>query len=763
MKSQRKIWSVLLVAGCAWGVPVPASYGKLPLSFEANQGQADRQVKFLSRGSGYTLFLTDDSAVLSLDRASLRMKLLGANAHPVVTGTDVLPGKVNYFAGNNPEKWRTNVPTYGAVKYASVYRGIDLVYHGDQRLLEYDFRLARGADPREIEIRFDGARKLTVNSDGALVIAIGDREVIEHAPVAYQEIGGKRQAVASRYVLRAKNRVGFRVGDYDPGKELVIDPVLQYATFLGGSGYDNVWNPNDRTSAGTGRQGITVDLAGNCYVTGLTHSTDFPVTPGAVQTKPVLNDEAFVTKLNSAGTAAIYSTYLGGSQDNQGSDIAVDAAGNAYITGYTGSVDFPVTAGAFQTTHGASAWMWNAFVTKLDSQGDLVYSTFLGGSRGDWGNGIKVDAAGNAYVVGATYSSDFPVTAGAYQTTLSKNASNIFVTKLNPAGSGLVYSTLLGGTGLDSGLGIAIDSFGNAYVVGEVLSSDFPTTPGAFQRTFGGQLDATVSKLNATGAALIYSTYLGGSGFDGANNIAIDGEGNAYVAGTTLSSNFPTTAGAYQTTYGGGFVAKLNSGGTALVYSTYIPGDGYVYGCQSIAVDGSGNGYITGQTSSASFPTTADAVQSTLGGDYDAFVIKLNGDGSALLYSTYLGGTGYDRGGGIAVDNVGGVYVIGYTESVDFPATPGAFQTKYGGNGDAFVAKLLVGGQSGLTITNYQLVGQQAAAGTQAFLTYKADLLNPLNALGSLTATLTSLDSYMVRVVPGQDTLTFAPVPPIAG
>ena len=674
------------------------SYGKLPLSFEANRGQTARQVKFLARGPGYTLFLTGDAAVLSLRRqkanAVLRMKLQGANARASVTGADALTGKSNYFIGGDSRQWRTNVPTYAGVKYAAVYPGIDLVYHGNQRLLEYDFLVAPGADPRVIGIRFQGARKLTVNREGELVIGLGGSELIEHAPVVYQELGGQRQTVAGRYVLRGRGSVGFSVAKYDRSQPLVIDPTLAYSTALGGS-LDTI-------------AGVAVDASGNAYVTGQTYAYGFPTTPGAFQPTNGGYNDAFVSKLNAAGSALVYSTYLGGNGGDWGNAIAVDGLGNAFVTGGTSSSNFPTTPGALQTTPTFRGGGYDAFLTKLNVTGSaLVYSTYLGGYV-DSGNGIAVDASGNAYVTGGT-ACIFPTTPGAFQTTcLSGGDNSAFVSKLNAAGSAFVYSTYIGGSdnaGATGGNGIAVDASGNAYVAGETYSSNFPTTPGAFQTTpfqFGAG-HAFVSKLNAAGSALVYSTYLSGNFVDSASGIAVDASGNAYIAGMTGSSNFPTTPGAFQTTllgpYGNAFVTKLSATGSELVYSTYLggsdcPGD-HVAGCgdggTGVAVDASGNAYVTGATHSSDFPTTPGALQATYGGSEDAFVSKLNALGSVLLYSTYLGGSDEDQGNAISVDASGNAYVTGWTDSFNFPTTPGAFQTTFGGDFEGFVSKLSLG------------------------------------------------------------------------
>ncbi|HEV8644748.1 MAG TPA: SBBP repeat-containing protein [Burkholderiales bacterium] len=593
---------------------VSEGYGKLPLHFEANQGQTHEDVRFLARGSGYSLYLTSGEAVFVLIKASpdkksdwhrkhdwrseqerpkvqgvvLRMAIVGAAPAPLVSGLDELSGKANYFIGNDPAKWRTNVSTYAKVHYREVYPGIDLVYYGNQRQLEYDFIVAPGADPGYIVLSFQGADRLEVKAEGELVLHLAGRAVRQKKPVIHQEIDGVRREIAGGYVLQGANQVGFEVAAYDRSRPLIIDPVvLSYSTYLGGS---------DRE----GGSGIAVDVDGNAYVTGQTSSLNFPTTAGAFQTSagadctpqfPCLN--AFVTKLNPTGSALIYSTYVGGSSTNSAGGVAVDSDGNAYVMGTTGSIDFPTTIGAFQPIHGGG---YDAFVTKLNSTGSaLLYSTYLGGNGyGDWGHGIAVDVDGNAYVTGETMSNNFPTTPGAFQTVIGGGGScgspespspcnDAFVTKLNPAGSALVYSTYLGGRPGEWGNGIAVDASGSAYVTGWTSSyTDFPTTVGAFQMT-GNSWDAFVTKLHPTGSSLIYSTHLGGSddgragsgggygsGKEQGYGIAVDVDGNAYVTGETTSIDFPTTAGAFQPAFGGGridggdaFVAKLNPTGSS--------------------------------------------------------------------------------------------------------------------------------------------------------------------------------------------------------
>ncbi|HEV2349102.1 MAG TPA: SBBP repeat-containing protein [Terriglobia bacterium] len=610
----------------------------------------------------------------------LRMKLVGANAEASVTGADELPGKSNYFVGNDPKKWRTNVPNYAKVRYRDVYPGVDLVYYGNQGQLEHDFVVSPGSDPKVIRLAISGARKFDLDQNGDLKLGVPGGDVTLKRPHVYQDVEGVRREIRASYVLMNRREFGFRLGGYDSKQPLVIDPVLIYSTYLGGSGLD-VGNA------------IAVDSFGNVYVAGSTESANFPTTAGAFQTTYGGGvQSAFVSKLNPAGSALVYSTYLGGSNQDVIASIAVDSLGNAYVTGSTYSSDFPTTTGAFQAAFGGGT---DAFVTKLSLDGSaLVYSTYLGGNSYDLGNGIAVDSFGSVYVTGYAESANFPTTAGAFQTTFGGGVSNAFVTKLNPTGSALVYSTYLGGSNIDRGDRIALDSSGNAYVTGDAESTNFPTTAGAFQTTFGGGVqDAFVTKLNPAGSALVYSTYLGGSGRDVGLGIAVDSIGNAYVTGYTESTDFPTTTGAFQTTYvpavNDYFVTKLNSTGAALLYSTFLGGQGGDYeGGQGIGVDSLGNAYVTGGTTSSLFPTTAGAPQTSFGGAFrDAVVFELNPAGSALVYSTYLGGSGDDYANGIAVDSSGNAYVTGSTQSSDFP-TASPFQAANAGGYDAFVAKI---------------------------------------------------------------------------
>ena len=666
------------------GLPLAAAgnlgntYGRLPLSFEPNQGQTDARVKFLARASGYTLFVTAEEAVFAGREGPVeRMKLIGANPKLRFEPLDKQPGISNYFIGNDPAKWRTNVPNYGKVALRGVYPGIDLVFYGNDRQLEYDWVVAPGADAKQIHVKWEGPNQVTKNADGDLELSASlgvsslGVSMVQRKPVILQE--GKR--IEGGYVVRGKE-IAFELAKYDPAKPLIIDPtVLAYSTYLGGAG-----------GVDQGR-GIAVDGAGNAYVTGSTGSTDFPSTNPIQLNNGGGASDAFVTKINAAGTARVYSTFLGGGGVDQGQAITVDGSGNAYVTGSTDSGDFPVHL-ARQGNNGGST---DAFVTKLNAAGSaVVYSTYLGGSGADFGQGIAVDGAGNAYVTGYTNSTAFP-TANPMQASRS-GGFDAFVTKFDAAGSTLVYSTYLGGTGDDFGQGIAVDGFGSAYVTGYTLSVNFPTTA-PFQSGSSGA-DAFVTKLNAAGSARVYSTYLGGGGNDFGQGIAVDRAGNAYVTGYTLSTNFPITANPVQASNHGfydAFVSKINAAGSALVYSTYLGGSDDDRGA-GIAVDGAGNAYVTGSTISVDFPT-ADPLQATLSGVFgvlrDAFVTKINGAGSALVYSTYMGGGGDDAGAAIAVDGAGTAYATGITYSTNFP-TANPIQANIGGAGppDAFVLSI---------------------------------------------------------------------------
>jgi hypothetical protein len=619
---------------------------------------------------------------------------VGASPDANVIGLDPLPGKSNYFIGNNSRNWQTEVPHYRQVRYENIYPGIDLIFYGNRQHLEFDFVVFPGADPKAIQIAFEGTEHPSIDSSGVVILRIRSDEIRLRTPVVYQIEDGLKKRVYGHYEITGTNRLSFAVSGYNPHAALVIDPVLDYSTYLGGRKADHA-------------NSIAVDTVGNVYIAGRTSSLDFPTTLGSFQPIAERKDrqEVFVTKLDPTGSL-VYSTYLGGSSEEWASGIAVDSDGSAYVTGTTSSKDFPITFGAMQTVLRGSE---DIFVTKLNSAGTaLVYSTYIGGTctkkylGTDSSGGIAIDSTGNAYIAGSSSCDDFPTTFEAFQIAYTGGASDVVVAKLDPLGTGLLYSTYLGGRKDDRGNAIALDTDRNVYITGSTDSPDFPVTSGVIQPAHPGGNDAFVTKINASGSALAYSTYLGGrkekasisgiSGWDQGEAIAVDTAGHAYVTGWTDSLDFPITAGSFQTDYGGGgsdgFLTKLSTDGTSLIFSTYFGGRS-VRGddARAIAVDNAGNAYVAGETSASNFPTTANAFQPSYGKGSDGFVVKFSPEGAAI-YSSYLGGRRNDQISGIAVDPAGNVYVTGDTSSKDFP-TRNALQPVISRSSDAFVAKIV--------------------------------------------------------------------------
>jgi len=629
---------------------------RLPLSFEANRGQTDGKVRFLARGGAYTLFLTETEAVLDLGSSRvLRMQLAGASSRPAVEGVDPLSSRSNYFIGNDRAKWRTDVPHFARVRYEEVYPGIDLVYHAERDELEFDFHVAPGTDPGRIGLRLRGARRLELDPTGDLLLRLPGRTVRLRRPVAYQEIGGRRMPICAEYELRGRREAGFRLAAYDRSRPLVIDPVLSYSTFLGGGGSDSGLD-------------IEVDAAGNAYVAGRTLSVNFPTSnpfQGAFGGGGT-NGDAFVAKLNPAGSALVYSTYLGGSASDVAVGLAVDQAGNAYVAGSTRSLNFP-TANALQGSFGGDQ---DGFVAKLSPAGNsLLYSTYYGGPGSESFSDVAVDAAGSAHVVGTIPGGGANVNTDAV------------IAKLNPPGSAFVYNlglnTSIAGIRLnDFGDGVAVDPAGNAYLGGESGLASI------------GARDEVLAVAVGPAGQSIYSVTFGGSDDDEARDLAVDSAGNAYITGFTESSNFPTTSGVFQPVRptglnGDAFVTKLSPAG-AISYSTYLGGIDRDAG-NGIAVDASGNAWVAGFTDSSNFPL-AGAIQSAYGGMSDAFVAQVNPLGSGLLFSTYLGGSQREIAVAVALDSQGNAYVTGGTSSPAFP-TLRAFQAVKSGGEDAFVLR----------------------------------------------------------------------------
>ena len=769
------------------------AYGKLPMSFAANQGQAPDEVRYMAAGKGYGLALTATEAVLTLtppaaasipDEARgldpavaaglsgtvVRMRLEGSNPHPTIEGVEKLPGVANYLTGDDPADWQTGVATFAKVAYRDVYPGIDLVWYGHEGRLEHDFVVGPGADPDVIEVAFDGAERLTFDGDALEIHLPGGGTLTERIPAIYQTVGGQRRRIEGSFRRLSDNRVGFDVGRYDHTKALVIDPVLVYSTYLGGSG-----SGGDLTAA----TDVAIDSAGALYVTGHTSSAGLSVSGDAIQSTIAGRFDAFVTKLDASGSL-VYSSYLGGSSDDGGSGIAVDATG-IYISGSTRSGDFPVTPDAAQETYGGAG---DAFATKLDPTGTtLIYSTYLGGSfedgdtdfGGDGGLGgfgltvrIAVAAGGLAYLAGETASADFPVTSGAAQETFG-GRRDAFVARLDASGSAVTYSTYIGGGDFDEGEDIAVDQTG-VYITGITSSTDFPVTSGAAQETFGGGTvgDAFLVKLNPVGngtADLDYATYLGGTENDEGFGIDVE-DGSVYVTGTTHSTDFPVTAGVLQDTlavgeFGGdAFVTKLSPGGNQLddlAYSTYLGGAGDDRGLGVAVEDGSA--YVTGTTTSADFPVSAGVAEETLAGG-DAFVAKVAPDAGSLDYATYLGGEDFDGGAALAVGTDGAVSLVGSTFSADFP-TASAVQSSLLGFSNAFVSRLTpsatglvfstyLGGESGNDNAHAIAVDQVGAAyiaGTTGSFDFPA-------LQGSLAAGPS--DAFVVKLNPAGTSLEYS-------
>lgn len=676
----------------------------LPALFVENAGQHPDGVRFHASGARYAFALAPNrlSMTLRMEPADVRLGLrfVGAAGDTLVEGIDRSPARINYLRGADRGAWQTGLAAHHEVAYRDLWPGIDLRVRGEDGQLKYEFHVAPGASPHQIVLAYEGARGLRVADDGSLAVRTPAGTLRDAAPVTYQQLGDERVAVDSAYTVSEDSRsYGFVLGDHDPSRPLIIDPAIDYATFLGGSNHE------------LGAD-VAVDSSGNVHVTGSTHSDDFATTAGAADR--TFNGgivDAFAAKLTPDGSGLVYATYLGGTPTplrrgpgdpiEHGRAIAVDASGNAYLAGQTTSSDFPTTSGAFQTSINVEPIetrddATDGFVTKLGPTGQLVYSTFLGGRSLDDADNITVDSSGNAYVAGRTLSADFPTTTGAFQRARAGGADG-FLTLLNAAGSDVLYSTFLGGTDNETADGIALAGSGQVVIAGSTRSADFPTTPGAFQTTHSGGAAADLFEIFVTrltpspGEALTYSTFIGGTGRDFAQGLALDSAENAYVTGGTLSADFDTTPGAYDTTFTGtseSFVSKLDSSGASLAYSTFLGGGGTA----DIAVTSTGEAWVAGAAGPGA-PTTPDAVSQANSGSTDAWLARLDAPGSDLLFATFLGGAQADPASAIALDAAGRVVMVGTTYSADFPVTPGALDRSFAGDpaafwGDAFVVRL---------------------------------------------------------------------------
>ncbi len=614
----------------------------------------------------------------------LKLEFIGAN--------QVLPvGRIrsswnnNYFYGNDSTKWCTDVPNFAEVWFFNLYEKIDLRYYNSERGLKYDFILHPGADLRDIQLCFQGMSTLSLDQNGDLLISTPIGYIKDNKPVIYQSINGIKTEIKGGFKLLNRNCYTFDIMEnYNLCYPLIVDPLLEYSTYLGGGSTDIGYS-------------ISIDKLGNSYVTGKTYSSTFPTTPGVYNRTYSGSYDIFVSKLNHNGSQLIFSTYLGGNHNDYAYDITLEPNGNSFITGTTRSADFPVTQNAYDTSKNSG---YSPFVAKLNHNGSkLIYSTFVHGSSssGDEGQAIAIDSLGNAYVAGITSSNDFDTTTGAFDTGYN-GLGDGFVFKLNQTGQKLVYSTYIGGTNLDNCFDISVDATGNVYVTGETSSKDFPNTTGAFDNSLNGSYDGFILKLNQTGKGVIYSTYIGGSSDDHGYSLAIDSKGNALITGETNSMDFPTTTGAKDQSYNGNvdaFVLNLNYSGDYLRFSTFIGGNS-IDRAYALTLDAAGNVYVTGTTVSSDFPLTPDAYNDVLNG-YDIFLTKLSNDGSNLLYSTLMGGALTEYVEGIAVDSFGGVYVIGSTSSSNFPVTDEGYDNKYAGNWDAVIFKFSFKPKLGIT------------------------------------------------------------------
>lgn len=665
----------------------------LSAGFLENRGQWDSRARFLAQTDGLDIWISDGAIVYDLheivetasaqDRLGhvVRMSFVHGGTGAAV-GIRPQPGRYNFLLGNDPSNWTTNVRRFATVELERIYDGIDAVLYFDGNAPRYDLHVAAGADPSDIRIKYEGTDRIRTASGDTLLLGTSLGDIVQTGLVAYQQIGATARRVECSFRPNDDGTVGFTLGEYDRTRPLVIDPLL-YSTYLG--------TPTG-TQGRTEIRSIAVDRDGNTFVTGANTigTVPYPTTPGAYRSQHYGGGfDLFVTKLSHGGDTLIYSTFLGGNGSDEGNAIALDTVGFAYVAGSTTSDNFPITSGSYQTTR---AGTYTGFITKLNFDGTgLAYSTYINDA---YCSALVIDNAKNAYVTGPALVG-FATIPTSYQATYGKGNTDAYVLKLNSVGTAVVYSTFVGGAGNDIGVAITVDKSFSVYITGNTNSSTFPTTQGAYQTILNGNNeDYFVTKLNPDGKGVAYSTMLGGSDYDKSLAIAIDKEGEAYITGNTRSPDYPTTQGAYQGTYGGqdnlkrygdAFVTKLSADGKQLVYSTLIGSTGGDRG-NGIAVDVLGNAYVAGTTAGSGFPTTANAYQPNIRGNYDAFFAKLNTDGSQIGYSTFIGGTRADSATGIALDGSGGTYIAGYTSSLNYPVSSRAYQKTYGGTGNGFIS-----------------------------------------------------------------------------
>ncbi len=697
-----------------------------PIRFE--QVQAGAAPVFLARGFNYQFCLAPTRATLAVQRPlshaapaagqvrglslsspqlvetrSISMSFPGANAQPRMEGQEPVPGTTSYILGNDPAQWRTGGKSFEKVAVENLYPGINLVYYGNQRRLEYDFILAPGAHPEDIAVQFTGADQVSIDGHGELVLTIGSERITHPRPALFQQVDGARRLVTGGYRQIDPHTIGFQVGKYDQASALIIDPILSYSSLFGGDSGDLAL-------------AVKLDSEGFIYVAGETLSSAFPLPLSGFETNfggGKINGDAFVAKFDPLGSALVYFTYLGGRGNDGALDLAVDSAGHAHVCGFTDSPDFPTTANALHRTitghptPGNGIYQADVFITELDASGQaLVYSSYFGGTNADRADAIALDSAGNTYITGVTYSQDFQLLNPLRGQTNLHGAFDAFVAKFGPVGGGadLIYSTFLGGTNADEGQGIAVDADGSAYVTGLTASTNFPTTLGAFRTNLNGYVrltplfDAFVTKINPDGRSLAYSTLLGGTNSDSGFRIAVDSGGSAFVTGSTMSLDFPNTATNLGLSTGftnvtaannDAFLSKLNPDGS-LAWSVRFGGL-YADVGWDVALDQTGDPFVVGTTSSTNFPVFNDAgfplPSKTKLGYESVFVTAVKQDASAVMYSLLMGGSHNDRGYGITVDPAGNAYIVGKVTSTNFPLV-GPLQSTRLGTNDTFLAKI---------------------------------------------------------------------------
>lgn len=759
------------------GYSYSAAYGQIPLSFEANEGQVPSEYSFVAHGAAYDSYFAPRGVLIAMHSttgaANRQVRIsFGGGGASTPHGVDILPTRTNYFIGNDPARWQTNVPSFGRIRYERVFPGVDVAFYGRRKQLENDFIVQPGADPAAVSFQVAGADSVAVDSAGDLVVQVAGEELRWKKPGIYQEDGGGQKWIDGGYVVGPANTVKFRVGAYDRTRALVIDPVLVFSTYMG------------RNLDETGIR-IALDAAGNIVVGGVTTSNNFPVVNSLDPPVGRSTTDAFVIRVSPDGATLLSSTVIGGNRRTVGAGLALDGAGNIYLAGATIADDYPTTKGVFQPAYAGGGDLGSSvgdgFITKLDpSASKILYSTFLGGSDSDGIAAIAVDAQGNAYVTGGTTSNNFPVSSNAFQSFYRGSSNNAqikvgdaFVTKINPNATAIVYSTLLGGSGDDAPSSIVVDAGGVAYVGGYTGSTNFPVLNAAIPafKGSGGQEytyfgDGFISAIKPDGSGLVYSTYLGGRFDDGVTALALDKSGALYATGYTLSTDFPLAGNSAQTTNhgsgtnvlihpGDGFLTKFDKNG-AIVYSTYLGGAGDDSGL-GVATDGAGNVYVTGFTNSSDFPLTAPVQNTNKGGggqpylrSGDAFVTQFNPAG-AIVFSTFIGGSKDDGGVGIVVDSGGSIYITGNTMSLDFPVTAGVLQRGFAGasgggyaaQGDAFIVKLGTAATIGVSaVVSAASYGLPPVAPGQAVTVYgfgmgpDALTLLALDASGNVATTL---------------------------